>query len=503
VLWGSRRKFGTSAVVPPGWQAQQNVGLCERCYHARRDREKSPPGGTSYAAVGKITEKSRSETQVPDPKATVKSVWSARPRGLSVLVALVAIAVGLAGVAAATPRAAERTEATRVMSGTRGIVSPVDPEGLSGRVLCGYQGWFAAEGDGAGIGWRHWKRGNPSENQLTIDLLPDVSEIKPENRFPLGVKDADGNAVEVFSSYREATVRLHFQWMREYGIDGVFVQRFAEPLGNPREKAFHDTVLQHCRNAAKTEGRVYAVMYDLSGMEVGTVKNVLDDWRELRDTGVGADRASLRIGGRPLVAIWGVGFAKDRDYSLKECRDLVTALRDEGCSLLLGVPTGWRTGNRDASPDPLLREIVASADAISPWTVGRYRTLAEVGYHAEATWEADLAWCEQRSVEYLPVVFPGFSWKNLKGGPLNQVPRLRGTFFQRQINEAIRLGSRSLYVAMFDECDEGTAIFKCAEPPRGLKDRFVGLEGLPSDHYLKITGAAQRRLQVKEKFRSK
>ena len=436
-------------------------------------------------------------------KNTGSPVWCVRPRGLSALVGLVAIAIGLADVAAATPRAAEWPESTRAASATRGITSPVDPEGLSGRVLCGYQGWFAAEGDGAGIGWRHWKRGKPSENQLTIDLLPDVSEIEPENRFPLGIKDADGNAVKVFSSYREATVRLHFQWMRGYGIDGVFVQRFAKTLANAREKRFHDTVLQHCRNAAKAEGRVYAVMYDLTGLEAGTVKSVLEDWRELRDMGVGADEASLRIGGRPLVAIWGVGFAKDRAYSLNECRDLVAALRDDGCSLLLGVPTGWRTGNRDASPDPLLREIVASADAISPWTVGRYRTLAEVGYHAETTWEADLAWCRQRGVEYLPVIFPGFSWKNLKGGPLNQVPRLRGTFFQRQINEAIRVGSRSLYIAMFDECDEGTAIFKCADPPRGLKDRFVGLEGVPNDHYLKLTGAAGRRLQTKEKFRSK
>ena len=440
---------------------------------------------------------------MPDLKAAAKSAWSIPPRGLSVLVGLVAIAAGLADVAAATPRAAERTESTRVTSGTRGIALPVDPEGLSGRVLCGYQGWFAAEGDGAGIGWRHWKRGKPSENQLTIDMLPDVSEIDPGDRFPLGIKDADGNPVEVFSSYRGATVRLHFQWMREYGIDGVFVQRFAKTLANPREKAFHDTVLQHCRNAAKAEGRIYAVMYDLTGLEAGTVKSVLEDWRELRDTGVGADETSLRVKGRPLVAIWGVGFAKDRAYSLKECQDLVAALRADGCAVLLGVPTGWRTGNRDASPDPLLREIAASADAISPWTVGRYRTPDEVSDHANAAWAADLDWCRQRGVEYLPVIFPGFSWKNLKGGSLNQIPRLRGTFFQRQINEAIRLGSRSLYVAMFDECDEGTAIFKCAEPPRGLKDRFVGLEGLPSDHYLKITGAAQRRLQVKEKFQSK
>lgn len=380
------------------------------------------------------------------------------------------------------------------------VRAEIPNEGLSGRVLCGYQGWFAAEGDGAEIGWRHWKqadRENPAEQRLTIDLLPDVSELPAADRFPLGVVDAAGRPVEVFSSYREATVRLHFQWMQKYGIDGVFVQRFATMLSDPEKKSFHDAVLGHCRAAAKAEQRVYAVMYDLTGMAAGRVHEVLDDWRSLRQAGVGTDHAALRLNGRPLVAVWGIGFTKGRDYSLVECRDLVEALRAEGCAVLVGVPTGWRTGVRDASPDPMLREIVASAQAVSPWTVGRYRTPEQASQHTASTWAPDLAWCQERGIEYLPVVFPGFSWRNLKGGPLDQIPRLRGEFFQRQILEATGIGVRSLYVAMFDECDEGTAIFKCVEPPRGLSDRFVGLDGLRNDHYLRLAGAARRRLQAK------
>lgn len=379
------------------------------------------------------------------------------------------------------------------------VRSEIPNEGLRGRVLCGYQGWFAAEGDGAGIGWQHWKRTDrldPAEEQLTVDLLPDVSELAAADRFPLGIVGAAGPPVEVFSSYREATVRLHFTWMREYGIDGVFVQRFAKMLSDPGKKAFHDTVLEHCRTAARAEQRVYAVMYDLTGTAAGRVHEVLDDWRALRRTGVAADEPALRLQGRPLVAVWGIGFTKNRAYSLAECRDLVAALRADGCAVLIGVPTGWRTGVRDALPDPMLREIAAAADAVSPWTVGRYRTPDEASVHAATIWEPDLAWCQERGIEYLPVVFPGFSWKNLKGGPLDQIPRLRGQFFQRQILEATGIGAQSLYVAMFDECDEGTAIFKCAEPPRGLSDRFVGLDGVPNDHYLRLAGAARRRLQA-------
>jgi len=52
-----------------------------------------------------------------------------------------------------------------------------------------------------------------------------------------------------------------------------------------------------------------------------------------------------------------------------------------------------------------------------------------------------------------------------------------------------------VYVAMFDEVDEGTAIFKCVnDVPVGQKSKFVTLEGLPSDYYLKDGGAQAPKL---------
>ena len=46
-----------------------------------------------------------------------------------------------------------------------------------------------------------------------------------------------------------------------------------------------------------------------------------------------------------------------------------------------------------------------------------------------------------------------------------------------------------VYVAMFDEVDEGTAIFKCANTiPVGQKSRFLTFDGLPSDFYLRLVG---------------
>ncbi|MEQ1840372.1 MAG: xylosidase, partial [Verrucomicrobiales bacterium] len=102
--------------------------------------------------------------------------------------------------------------------------------------------------------------------------------------------------------------------------------------------------------------------------------------------------------------------------------------------------------------------------------------------------------------EYLPVIFPGFSWANLQKmrgeeAPLNQIPRNGGTFFWGQAHERIRLGSMMLYVAMFDEMDEATAIFKQATRVPEETLGFVNETELPSDHYLWLTGEIGRALR--------
>ena len=50
-----------------------------------------------------------------------------------------------------------------------------------------------------------------------------------------------------------------------------------------------------------------------------------------------------------------------------------------------------------------------------------------------------------------------------------------------------------VYVAMFDEVDEGTAIFKCVnDVPIGQQSKFVTFEGLPNDYYLRMVGAGTK-----------
>lgn len=376
----------------------------------------------------------------------------------------------------------------------------VDPKTLTGKVMCGYQGWFNTPDDGMGLGWVHWGKGRKEPmgpGNVTVDLWPDLSELDADERFATGFKNADGSTAEVFSSANRKTVLRHFEWMREYGIDGAFVQRFANGLKHDDHRHHKNVVLANCRVGANRNGRAYAVMYDLSGLSAGGVATVWSDWRMLRDEmHITEDAAYLHHEGKPVVSVWGVGFNDDRAYTLAECLRLITQLKADGCTVMLGVPTGWRTGDRDAIKDTELKDVLALADILSPWTIGRYRTPEQATKHGEKVWAPDVAWCRERDLDFFPVVYPGFSWHNLKGDPLNAIPRLKGEFLWSQVVAAKRAGAGMIYVAMFDEVDEGTAIFKCTnQPPVGEGAAFLTYEGLPSDFYLRLTGSAGKLLR--------
>jgi hypothetical protein len=377
----------------------------------------------------------------------------------------------------------------------------VDRNTLSGKVMCGYQGWFAAEGDGSGRGWNHWTQsGTFQPGSCKIDLWPDVRELTPEERYATPFRHADGRTAEVFSSMNRPTVLRHFKWMKDYGIDGVFVQRFAVELFH--ERGFHqvNVVLDHCREGANLYGRTYAVMYDLSGLKAGQMRRVKDDWKLLVDRmQITRDPGYQQHAGKPVVAIWGLGF-KDRDYTLDEGLELVKFLKSDpkygGCTVMLGVPAYWRTLDHDSINDRKLHELALQADIVSPWTVGRYTDPETAMAYATNVLQPDLQWCLKRGKEFMPVVFPGFSWHNMyPRSPFNQIPRLKGKFLWTQFAQAKKSGATMIYQAMFDEVDEGTAIFKCTDDPPVGVSRFLDYEGLPSDFYLRLVGRASAMLR--------
>jgi hypothetical protein len=384
----------------------------------------------------------------------------------------------------------------------------VDPATLSGKFIMGYQGWFGCPGDGAGRGWVHWRNGEAP----TVDLLPDVTELGAGERCPTGLVAADGHPVELFSSRNAATVDRHFAWMQAYGLDGVALQRFATQLLRPDPLAAADAVLAQVRHAAEAHGRVVFLMYDLSGLPPDKLALVAADWERLQGQGLTASPAYLHHRGHPLLGLWGLGFVH-RPMTPADATALLAELRRRsaahgGVTFLGGVPGGWRTGQGDASDDAGWQAVWPELAVLSPWTVGRYATAAAADAYRRTTLLPDLQAARRLGAEAMPVVFPGFSWANLmraRGEParaiFNQIPRDCGRFYWRQVFNAASSGATMLYGAMFDEVDEGTAMFKllpsAAQAPRAPLFLTLDADGcrLPSDWYLRLGGATARLLR--------
>ena len=363
-------------------------------------------------------------------------------------------------------------------------------------VMAGYQGWFNTPEDGAGLGWKHFEKEKEFKpGKCTIDLWPDVSEY--EKTYETAFKLPDETPAKVFSSYDASTTDLHFKWMKQYGIDGVFMQRFVVSIRNQKGKDNYNKILNNAVLSAEKYDRAICLMYDLSGMEAGEEDILIRDWKELCEKYKLVSRNNNHYvyhHGKPLVAVWGIGFNDRRKYGYEQVKKIIDFLKSEGCSILVGVPTHWRTLTIDAVSDTRLLELVKQADIVHPWLVGRFDNHTYEPYRKSI--EEDIKWCKANGKDYMPVLFPGFSWHNMKKDALqNMIPRLGGRFFWKQVKGAVDAGAESLYLAMFDEIDEGTAFFKCTNTPPVGESSFITYEGEAPDHYLWLAGEAAKYLR--------
>jgi hypothetical protein len=376
-----------------------------------------------------------------------------------------------------------------------------------GLVMAGYQGWFRAEGDGTGS--KRFAYGN--ENMSNIDMWPDVSEYDITYNTPFKLKN--GQTAKFFSSHDKSTVDLHFKWMQQYGVDGVFMQRFFSNVSDKDQASV--TILKNAFDAASKYNRAIALMYDLSGLKASgeDCSIIIEDWKrmvdELKITNQAGKKTYLHHNGKPIVTIWGVGFP-DRPYQIRNIglERLIDFLKNDpvygNCAVMLGVPTAWRNLNSDCITDPYLHELIKKGDLLLPWTVQRYSGLLhnDMERLRDNTIE-DIKWCKENKIDYVPCVYPGFSWHNLSKQefpddvkPVGSIPRQGGRFFWQQIVTTLNAGATMLYVAMFDEVNEGTAIFKGSDtPPQGDSVAFIDMDGKPSDHYLWLTGEAAKILR--------
>ena len=373
--------------------------------------------------------------------------------------------------------------------------------------MAGYQGWFRAQGDGSQS--KNFAYGN--EQRSGIDMWPDVTEYEKTYETPW--KLANGKNARFFSSLDKSTVDLHFKWMKDYGVDGVFMQRF---FGNAKRRDRESaTILKNAFTAASENNRAIGIMYDLSGLK-GSGEDcsvLIEDWKYLVDslkvTNQKGIKTYIHHNGKPLVTIWGIGFP-DRPYNIRNIglERLIDFLKNDpvygGCSIMLGVPAFWRTLNADCISDPYLHDIIRLTDIILPWNVQRYSPLLhnDMDRFRDNLLE-DQKWCRQNNIDYVPCVSPGFSWHNLSRyefpddvKPVGSIPRQGGRFYWQQIATALNAGASMLYVAMFDEVNEATAIFKATDvPPVSRATSFITMDGKPSDHYLWLTGEASKMLR--------
>ena len=380
-----------------------------------------------------------------------------------------------------------------------------DPSTLDGKVLLGYQGWFACPSDGSER-WTHWSRGVPTPETLTVDVYPDISELEADERCEIPGMTIAGKPAYLFSSRNPKTVMRHFRWMQEYGLDGVLVQRF---IGSTRGgRADGDVVLKNIMNAAKESGRTFAIEYDISGGNPETFAQTLkDDWTYLVDeVKVTAHPNYQRHNGKPLVSVWGMGLNESAHPPAdpQAAKELIEWFKSKAperyrATYMGGTPSRWRTLTNDSRTDPAWAGVYAAMDVVQPWTVGRYGTLEAVDRWKEDMLGPDVKLAAANHQIYMPVIFPGFSWNNLKKNARpNQIPRLRGEFLWRQAYNAKLAGAKVLKIAMFDEVDEGTAILKIAAHRKDAPEQGFWLTldadgaDLPSDWYLRLAGEITR-----------
>ncbi|MEO6134663.1 MAG: glycoside hydrolase family 71/99-like protein, partial [Ginsengibacter sp.] len=374
--------------------------------------------------------------------------------------------------------------------------APVDPSSIIGKVVCGYQGWFSATGDGAPINrWTHWASGNipkagvtPNPNpNLTFEAYPDVSIYDSSSLFSTNfANQGNGNPAKLFSSYKQDVTDKHFALMQANGIDGVAFQRFIwEVLVDPLFKANRDSMALHVRQSAETYQRMFYLVYDLSGL--GNVPAASDqvrfdsikgDWQNniIANLNLTSSPMYAMQNGKPVVQIWGIGYNHVIGSAAIQL-DLINWFKAQGVYVIIGVPTGWRTGTGASNPGWI--NTYKAGNMISPWSVGAYTDQTSTDNFKNNFLSPDLSYCNSNGLAYQPVIFPGFAWSNWNGGTQNQISRNKGNFLWRQAYNLRLLNIKTAEIAMMDEFDEGTAILPMAD----------GYDMIPTDQYFLTTSA--------------
>jgi hypothetical protein len=376
-------------------------------------------------------------------------------------------------------------------SKTGAVITPLaSPVGdVVGKVTVGYQGWFAAPGDGSPINvWWHWAQNwgaPPSPSNPGLKAWPDVREYT--TTFHTGFANlGNGQPANLYSNWTQQTVNTHFLWMQQNGIDAAALQRFNP---NTAEGPTRDGVTARVRTAAETYGRKFLIMYDVTGW-TNMQSEIKTDWTSKMSAHTSSS-AYARQNGKPVVCIWGFGFNDaNHPFSTTACLDVINWFKGQGCYVIGGVPREWRTGVGGSRPG--YSGVYHAFNMISPWLIGAIGNIGDADNIYNNFMVGDQADCNANGIDYQPCVLPG---------DLSLHQRVHGDLMWRQFYNAVRVGCQGIYISMYDEYNEGNQIAKTAENssmiPAG--SGFFGLNedgtACSADYYLRLTGDGGRMLK--------
>jgi hypothetical protein len=394
----------------------------------------------------------------------------------------------------------------------------IDPSTLYGKLVFGYQGWFStADDDGPLDNWNHWSvdRKRLNEANARVQMWPDLSEYDADELYDTDLKYPDGSVARVYSAWNLKTVMRHFRWMRDYNLDGALHYRFISRVtSGPNYRAFYNRVLDNIRKSAEAYGRVFALQYDISDYQgPSVVKDIQNDWKSMVDERKVTDSPMyLHHKGRPLLVLRNFGNSGGmRLITPAEAARLIKWFKTDApekyrVTLMGALPGYWRTQGSDVKPDPGWPAVFRSFDVVSAWPVGRFRDEAGARKWMENVVIPDMKECARIGIDYIPAVYPSYSFHNAdQSKPYNSIPRLGGRFYWSQVNNVLSAKATMIYNAIFDEVDEGTAMYKVSpsavtQPVMPENRRFLPLdadgEKLPSDWYLKLADYAGRALRT-------
>ena len=394
----------------------------------------------------------------------------------------------------------------------------VDPSTLTGKLIFGYQGWFSTPEDGSPMKtWNHWSiknRNPPDANNARVQMWPDLSEYDPDELYDTGLKYPDGSVAKVYSAWNTKTVMRHFRWMQDYNLDGALHYRFINGISTkPERRIFYDRVLDNMRKGAETYGRVFGLQYDISDDSgVNLVEEIKNDWMGLVDNlKITASPNYLHHRGKPLLVLRNFGMeGGKRMITPPQATELIAWFKTGApekyrVTLMGALPGYWRTNGKDVKQEVGWPEVFRSFDVISCWPIGRFSNEAGADKWLNEVTKPDMEECARLGIDYIPAIYPGYSYHNADPEKrYNDKPRMGGRFYWRQVKNNVSAGATMMYNAIFDEIDEGTAMYKVSTSsktqPVMTDDRpFLPLdadgENLPSDFYLKLADYAGRMLR--------